>query len=206
MPDPIFLSLCDRSTVMAQPWAEAGFECWCVDIQHPEGEHRDGNIIRVGADLHHWLPPRRDYIFCAAFPPCTHLAVSGARWFKDKGIGKLVEGLALVERCRLICEWTGAPWMLENPVGTISSYWRKPDHTFQPWNFGDDEQKKTCLWVGGGFVMPDFEVTECPADVRQSVWRMAPGDDRGDLRSVTFAGFARAVFEANVSPHPQESR
>ena len=137
-----------------------------------------------------------------AFPPCTHLAVSGARWFKTKGLGALADALQLVERCRIIAEISGAPWMLENPVSTLSTYWRKPDVTFDPCDFGgyldptgDAYTKKTCLWTGGGFVMPEPKPV-APTE-RSPIHLMPPSDDRGDLRSVTPMGFAKAVFLAN---------
>jgi hypothetical protein len=201
---PTVLSLCDRTGNMVQPWAEAGYPCTIVDIQHPAGERvgTDG-IIRVGADIRTWLPPRGKVAIVFAFPPCTHLAVSGARWFQNKGLGALIEGLQLVEACRRICEWTGAPWMLENPVSTLSSYWRKPDHSFDPCDFGDyltppgdAYTKRTCLWTGGGFRMPDHRPVEPVEGSR--IHRMAPSADRGDRRSETPLGFARAVFEANA--------
>lgn len=152
----IVLSLCDRSCRAVMPWAEAGYKCICVDVEAGDSPHP--NIETVRADLRWWLPPRGEYAFAMAWPPCTHLAVSGARWFADKGLSALVEGLELVERCRAICDWLGCPWMLENPVGVLGSYWRAPDYTFNPNEFAgyldepDDEAytKKTCLWVGGG--------------------------------------------------------
>lgn len=146
----IVLSLCDRTTNMVKPWLDAGYECWCVDTRHEPGETRDGNLVLVGADVLDWIPPRRDYAIAFAFPPCTHLASSGARWFASKGLSALASAVQLVDRCRRICEWTGAPWMLENPVGTLSTYWRKPDHLFDPCDYGDPWTKKTCLWTGGG--------------------------------------------------------
>src|SRR5262245_22406092 len=96
----LVLSLCDRTSVMVQPWREAGYECWIVDVQHMAGvtdlggmRNADGslggNLVTVGADVRTWLPPRREYAAVFAFPPCTHLAVSGARWFQEKGIGAL---------------------------------------------------------------------------------------------------------------------
>ena len=185
---------------MVRPWLLAGYECWIVDLQHPAGEHREGNLVRVGADLRTWLPPRREYAVAFAFPPCTNLAVSGARWFREKGLAGLAEGLALVERSALICEWTEAPWMLENPVSVLSSYWRKPDHTFHPWEYADANDaenytKKTCLWTGGGFVMPERRPAMAPH--RNDIWLMPPSEDRGDLRSATPLGFAEAVWGAN---------
>lgn len=128
----IVLALCDRTGVIVRPWLDAGYECWSVDTQHAPGEIRDGLHVRVGADVTDWLPPRREYAFACAMPPCTDLAVSGARWFKDKGLDALAHALRVVVACRRILDWTDAPYFIENPVGTLSTYWRKPDYTFQP--------------------------------------------------------------------------
>jgi hypothetical protein len=200
---PIVLSLFDRTGVMVQPWLGAGYECWIVDIQHPRGVHRDGRLVRVGADVLGWLPPRRTYAAGFAFVPCTDQAVSGARWFKEKGLGGLARAVEMVERARDILEWIGAPWMLENPVGTIANYWRKPDAYVHPWQFAgwnedierDNYTKKTGLWMGGGFVLP--EEKPAPDPHRHDIHLMPPSEDRGDLRSATPTGFSRAVFEAN---------
>jgi hypothetical protein len=197
------LSLCDRTGNMVQPWAAAGFECFCVDTRHRQGERRDGAITWTGADVRAWLPPPRRYAIVFAFPPCTALAVSGARWFRGKGIGGLTEALELVEACRRIAEWSGAPWMIENPVSTLGSYWRKPDFTFHPHEFGgwqdgahDDYAKRTCLWTGCGFRLPQKRPVEAFRPLY--IHNLPPSDRRADLRSVTPPGFARAVFEANV--------
>lgn len=191
----VVLSLCDRTGNMVRPWAHAGWECWCVDIQHETDCIRDG-IRFIGADVRRFLPPKNTSIVFA-FPPCTNLAVSGARWFAEKGLYGLSDGLEIVARCAAICEWSESPWMLENPVSTLSTYWRKPDYVFQPWNFGDLESKKTCLWTGGGFVMPEFDCIHKPDGVRETVFRMPPSKERSNARSVTFPGFAQAVFDSH---------
>lgn len=200
---PIVLSVCDRSGVMVQPWADAGWECWCVDITHPPGEREVApGLFHVGADVRHWLPPMRRYAIVFTFPPCTHLASSGARWFRSKGLRGLIDGLELVERCRSLCEWSSAPWMLENPVGTLSTYWRKPDFSFDPFEYGgyldppgDAYTKRTCLWVGNGFVIPESNPVW---PIEGSRMHTLPAtDDRAEMRSVTPAGFAKAVFLAN---------
>lgn len=185
----LVLSLFDYTGNMVKPWAEAGYETLCIDIQ------------RDGTDILRWLPPRRDYRIVFAFPPCTNLSVSGARWFKDKGLAGLASAIELVERARDICEWSGAPWMLENPVSTLSTYWRQPDHSFHPWQFAsyepaDNYTKKTCLWTGNGFVMPqpNHPVGLVPDD---RIHKAAPSANRANFRSATPMGFARAVFEAN---------
>jgi hypothetical protein len=199
---------------MVQPWLEAGYECWIVDVQHEHGLHqvphkacdnpkycRCGKLHALGADVRTFHP--LDYgdlcvpLITFAFPPCTNLSVSGARWFEDKGLEALHESLGLVVACKRICEASGAPWMLENPVGMLSSYWRKPDYIFQPWQYGDRYTKKTCLWTGNGFVMPEAWHRTKPDGTTSAIHLMLPSADRGDKRSITPEGFARAVFEAN---------
>lgn len=185
---------------MVAPWMEAGFLCYCVDIQHPPGEHRDGNLIRVGADVRDWLPPFAPIAMLFAFPPCTHVAVSGARWFKDKGLGGLVESLELFDAALRLAEWTGAPYLIENPVSTVSTYWRKPDFTFDPCDYGgyldppgEAYTKRTCLWVGNGFKMPQSR--EVAPWEGSKMHRMPASKCRAAVRSETPEGFAQAVFE-----------
>lgn len=196
----IVLSLCDRTGNMIVPWIEAGYEAVTVDLQEATGPARHHFMADVSRWRYPLRFPRPSIIF--AFPPCTHLAVSGARWFKGKGMGALIEALSIVEACREICESSGAPWMIENPVSTLATYWRKPDHTFHPWEYtsfelGDAYTKKTCLWTGNGFVMP----AAAPAVGVQPddrIHKAPPSDDRADFRSATPMGFARAVFQANA--------
>jgi len=203
----MMISLFDLTGVMALPWAQAGHDCLVVDLQHPAGESPHPlhpRITRVGVDAMSWVPPMRPPAFVAAFPPCTDTSVSGARWFRQKGLAGLIQALTLVERGRSIAEASGAPWMLENPVSTISTYWRKPDHIFDPYEYGgyaggeqDGYTKKTCLWTGGGFVMPEPRPIPLDPDSHDRIHKAAPGPERANLRSATPAGFARAVFEAN---------
>lgn len=202
--------LFDVSGVMAQPWLEDGYECWTVDLQHPPayktgGLTRVGNLVKVHADLSMpWLcpVPRERIAFAFAFPPCDHLAVSGALWFKGKGLRRLASSVSMFATAAEFCDWSGAPYGIENPVSNIASHWRKPDHYFDPADFtgfelGDNYTKKTSLWVGGGFVMPDsFQVDGLPpADDR--IHKAPPGPDRHNFRSRTPLGFARAVHLAN---------
>lgn len=197
------LALYSKTTNAVQPWLDAGYQAIIVDIQHPPGEHWDGNLCRVGADILTYTPPIRDYAFCCAFPPCTDLAVSGARWFRGKGLKSLANALLLVDRGRELCEWTGAPWYFENPVSTISSYYRKPDYTFNPCDYAgyldapdqDAYTKKTCLWTGGGYVMPEPKPVAPYQGSKMHL--LPPSDDRADLRSVTPLGFATAVYQFN---------
>jgi len=200
--DRAALFLFNITDTMAEPWAQAGYDCYCVDLQHTKGERRDGRIIRVGADVHRYTPPMRPFAFAFAFPPCTDLAVSGARWFSGKGLYALSDAIGLFARAADLCEATGAPYGIENPVSTISSYWRKPDHAFDPCDYAgylggenDTYTKKTCIWAGGGFVMPVPRRLD-PIDGSR-MHLMPPSSERANLRSATPPGFARAVFEAN---------
>lgn len=201
----IVLSLCDRTGVMVRPWQAAGYECWIVDLQHDTGIKEHGkNFYKIGADVRAWeglwLVRKfgRAPLITFAFPPCTHLANSGNRYKRGKGLEALYEALGLVLACKRICEASGAPWMIENPIGSLSTYWRKPDATFQPWEYTTPKEKKrTCLWAGNNFVIPQREVFDEPDDVKESTWKMPPSVDRGDKRSITPEGFARAVFAAN---------
>jgi hypothetical protein len=147
--EPIVLSLCDHTGNMLKPWCDGSYRCIAVDLQDPPDD-RYRHIEYVKADVRDYLPPRGEYVACFAFPPCTDLAASGARWWKDKGLGALAEAIEIVEACRRICEWTGSPWMIENPIGALSTHWRSPDFKFDPCDYGDPYTKKTCLWTGGG--------------------------------------------------------
>lgn len=202
---PIVLSLFDYSTNMVLPWAQNGYECYCVDVKHDgrtTEEVGNGSITTIGGDITEFLPPRRDYEIVFGFPPCTNMAVSGARWFKDKGLNGLADGVELVEHARNIAAWSDAPWMIENPVSTLSTYWRKPDYTFHPYGYDgfttEDEaySKKTCLWTSENFVMPGTDATE---EYDDRIHKMAPSDDRNEKRSMTPLGFAQAVYHANTT-------
>lgn len=200
-------SLFDKTGNMVRPWAEAGHDCFCYDIQH-EGVRREkageGSITFVHADLMQnakQLVTDVDMVF--AFPPCTHLAVSGARWFKGKGLRALADSVHMFATAAEYAEASGAPYMIENPVSTISTYWRKPDHNFHPWQYtafelDDNYTKQTCLWVGNGFVMPEQETNMYLGKPDNRIHAAPPSDDRADFRSATPMGFARAVFQANA--------
>ena len=196
----IVLSLCDRTGNMVRPWAEAGHKVITVDLQPAAGGQP--NRTHIMADVRGLRAMQANIVF--AFPPCTHLAISGARWFRDKGLRALIEGLELVETCRALCEEIGAPYMIENPVGQLATWWRDPDYTFHPVHYAgwsptpeaDEYTKKTCLWTGNGFVMPDRKPGE--PTLGSLMHRLPPSDDRADLRSATPLGFAYAVFAANA--------
>ncbi len=194
---------------MVLPWLEAGYDAITVDVQ--EGVNPHPRRTHLATDVRA-LDVEGQLVAVFAFPPCTHFAVSGARWFKDKGLDVLIEALEIVNACRKICEASGAPWMLENPVGTLSTiteaYWQAPSHSFDPCDYGDPYTKKTLLWTGGGFIMPPKieggDLFDRPTRVAPTegskMHLLPPSADRADLRSETPMGFARAVFQANA-PH-----
>jgi hypothetical protein len=217
--------LCDLTGIMARPWAENGFICICVDVQHSiratrSGRHKiekfegGGEIHFVYGDARSWHPGRfdREFFqkyrigFVGCFPVCTNLAGSGAQDWELKGLAMLTDGLLLFNACETVANWSGAPYCIENPVGTIPAHHRKPDYYFHPWNFGDMYQKKTCLWTGNGFKMPEFEYVTKPEGVTQKIWLASPGENRANERSETPQGFARAVYDANKSAisYPQK--
>lgn len=196
MDDRRVVSLCDRTGSMVRPWAEAGYECVCVDIQHSiRRDRREGNILFTWGDVRSWAPDDYRPLIIFGFPPCTHLAVSGARDFRKKGWPMLRDGMDLFIACIQAARWAGVPYMVENPVGRIAGLYGECDHTFDPCDYGDPWTKKTCLWTGGGFVMPE----PCPVEATMGsrMHMLPPSADRADIRSETPMGFARAVFEAN---------
>lgn len=196
-PEVLAVSLCDYTGNMLRPWAQAGCECWAVDVQHSiRRDREEGGIRYVWGDVRSWAPPRRPTILFA-FPPCTHLAVSGARDWNKKSWPMLRDGMDLFHACYQAAIWSGAPYMIENPVGRLSGIHGEADHTFDPYEYGADYQKRTCLWTGQGFVMPPPFCFEKPNHCTQKIWLMPPGEDRQNLRSATPPEFAQAVFDSN---------
>ncbi len=139
---------------------------------HYQGDVRD--IINDGWDM------------MIAHPPCTHLAVSGARWFKDK----LAEQQDALDFVRMLLDAPIPCIALENPISIISSRIRKPDQIIQPWQFGHGETKATCLWLKN---LPLLKPSNIVEGREAKVHRMPPGPDRWKDRSRTYEGIARAM-------------
>ncbi len=127
-------------------------------------------------------------IWRSSTPPCTHLAVSGARWFKDK----VVEQAEALEFVRRLMRCKIPRWALENPVSIISTRIRKPDCIIQPFEHGHGERKTTCLWVRN---LPPLRPTNIVDGREQKVWKMGPSPDRAKKRSVTYAGIGAAMAD-----------
>lgn len=205
---PIAIFMYDKTGVAAQPWADAGVECFCVDIQHSIRRDKTVGLIHfVWGDARSWRPPQgREIVFVASMSPCTDLTVAGARDFEKKGGIMLRDAIEMFEAGRQCAAWSGAPYYCENPVGVLSSlpHIGPPSYYFEPWHYAgyaDDPEaeaytKKTCLWTGNGFVMPDKK----PVDpiLGSKMHLMPPSADRANLRSASPQGFSRAVFLANA--------
>jgi len=202
-------SLFDYTGNMLKPWQEAGYECHIYDIQHPSGTHtRADGMITHGVDLTTVpsdSPMAMDYRFISCFPSCQHIAVSGAAWFRGKGLRLLQESIAFFATCIEFVELYNCPYMIENPRSMISSYWRAADVTFNPCDYSgyvaglEDYTKETHLWHGNGFVMPPRnrygDLFEMPDQTY--IHYQSPSPERSNIRSATPMGFARAVFESN---------
>ena len=217
------ISLCDYTGIFVKPWTDAGYTAVIVDTQHTGGITREGNLIKVGLTIEEALPFIRQFIkdydvlFVAGFPPCTDLAVSGARHFQAKAERDKhfqAKAVQIVWQCQIVAEMIGCPFLIENPTSVLSSIWRKPNFIFNPCDFGgylpeDDEHpefpeyitprdaypKKTCLWTGGGFSMPVTKPVESVKDYPG--WTKLGGKSlrTKNIRSATPRGFAQAVFE-----------
>ena len=185
------LVACEESQAVTKEFRKLGHEAYSCDIQpcsggHPEW-HIQGDVFEVIND---------GWDMMIAFPPCTHLAVSGAAWFEQKRKdGRQQEGIdffmalanAPIERIAI-----------ENPVGVMSTVWRKPDQIIQPWQFGHPEKKATCLWLKN---LPKLEPTNnvkeymdtLPKNKSNRLHYLPPSPERSKLRSKTFEGIAAAM-------------
>ena len=185
------LVACEYSGRVREAFKRLGHEAMSCDLlptdipgNHYQGDVRD--ILYDGWDL------------LIAHPPCTHLAVSGARWFKDK-VSEQKEALEFV---RLLLDAPIEHIALENPISIISSKIRKPDQIIQPWQFGHGETKATCLWLKN---LPKLTPTNIVDGRENKVWKMPPSVDRWKLRSTTFQGIADAMAEQWSKPVSQLS-
>ncbi len=173
------LVACEFSGTVRDAFAARGHDAWSCDLLTTEkpGQHIQGDVLprlASGWDL------------MIAHPPCTHLAVSGARWMKAKG-SLVDDALAFV---RALMNAPIARICIENPVSIISSRIRRPDQIIQPWQFGHGEVKATCLWLKG---LPPLMPTDVVAGRVARVHRMPPGPDRWKERSRTMPGIGAAM-------------
>lgn len=173
------LIACEYSGVVRDSFAKLGHDAWSCDLLPSDkpGQHLQCNVLDVlgcGWDL------------MVAHPPCTDLAVSGARWFKDK---QHTQPGAI----KFFMDLINAPIpkiAVENPISIMSSRYRKPDQIIQPWQFGHGETKATCLWLKN---LPKLTPTNIVLGREGRVWKLPPTPDRWKLRSTTYQGIADAM-------------
>lgn len=183
---PKVLVACEFSGVVRDEFIRAGCNAVSCDMLPSErpGPHIQGNVIFELGKQHSngW----NGWDAMIAFPPCTHLAVSGARWFKQKQ----AEQEYAIFFFRQLCYANIPHIAIENPVGIMSTHYRKPDQIIQPWQFGHGETKATCLWLKG---LPLLQPTNIVPGREGRIWRMPPGPDRARERSRTYPGIAVAM-------------
>jgi len=184
------LVACEFSGTVRDAFRKLGHHAISCDLLPSDkpGPHLQGDVSQILND---------GWDLMIAHPPCTHLAVSGARWFKDKQTEQQ-------EALKFVSTLLNAPIpmiALENPVSIISTRIRKPNQIIQPWQFGHPESKKTCLWLKG---LPALEATDILILPPSGRWdnqtpsgqnKLGPSPDRWKLRSKTFQGIANAMAE-----------
>ena len=184
------LVACEESQAVCKEFRALGHEAYSCDIQDCSGGHPEWHIK---GDVVRQLYEKWDMII--AFPPCTDLAVSGAAWFKKKRANGLQDGSIhfFLRFAKNECPKIA----IENPIGIMSTIWRKPDQIIQPYWFGHMEQKSTCLWLKG---LPKLKPTKnvysemmsLPKKERERLHYCSPGPERSKIRSKTFPNIAKA--------------
>lgn len=201
MKNPKVLVACEESQAVCTAFREMGIEAYSCDIQECSGGHPewhiqqdvlpllDGDCCFYTKDgVQHFIKGEWDLII--TFPPCTNLAVSGARYFEEKRKdGRQQKSIDFFMRfvnakCKHIA--------IENPIGIMSTHYKKPNQIIQPWQFGHGETKATCLWLKN---LCELTPTDIVDGREQKVWRMPPSKDRAKLRSKTYPGIAKAMAE-----------
>lgn len=176
------LIACEFSGIVREAFRKRGHDAWSCDILPcDDGSpfHHQGTVLTI---------LENDWDLMIAHPPCTHLASSGARWFKEKANEQLW-GIAFF---MAIVKAKIDKIAVENPIGIMSSKYRKPDQIIQPWQFGHGETKATCLWLKN---LPKLQPTNIVDGREARIHKMPPSKDRAKLRSVTYQGIANAMAE-----------
>lgn len=175
------LIACEFSGIVRDAFIAKGHDAISCDLLPTEkpGPHEQ-------RDVRHILNNRWDMII--AFPPCTHLAVSGARWFKDK----TWERWDAIKFFMIFAQALSEKIAIENPIGIMSTVFRKPDQIIQPWQFGHGETKATCLWLKNLALLKPTNIVE---GREARVHREPPSKDRWKNRSRTYQGIANAMAE-----------
>jgi len=205
--EPILIA-CEESGTVTESFIGDGFtNVFSCDMLETSGKYSDRHIVgdvlpiingkcsfKTSDGVHHRIDTKFSLII--AFPPCTHLAVSGAAWFKKKiADGRQQQGIDFFMLfANADCEKTA----IENPIGIMSTKWKKPSQIIQPWMFGHTEKKATCLWLKG---LPKLKETNnvkkemegLPKNIQERIHYLPPSPDRSKMRSKTFHGIAEAM-------------
>ena len=190
------LIACEESQAVTKEMRALGVEAYSCDIEPCSGGHSEWHIQ---GDVTPLL--KQEWEMIIAFPPCTHLAVSVAAWFEQKRKdGRQQQG---IDFFMLFANANCQRIAIENPVGIMSSIWRKPDQIIQPFEYGEPFSKKTCLWLKGLQHLVPTNIVEKGAQVKYSSGRSMPKwyadtyrlppKERAALRSKTFMGIANAM-------------
>ena len=175
------LVACEYSGRVREAFRVMGHDAISCDLLPTDipGPHYQGSVLDILDD---------GWDMMVAFPPCTHLAVSGARWFAAKRAdGRQQQG---IDFFMALANADIPKIAIENPVSIMSTQWRKPDQIVQPWQFGHGETKATCLWLKG---LPKLTPTDIVEGREQRIWKLPPSEDRAKQRSLTYQGIAAAM-------------
>ena len=177
------LIACEESQVVCKAFRDKGHEAYSCDILPTSGFYPECHLKTDVLDI-----INDNWNLMIAFPPCTDICVSGARWFKEKQKdGRQQIGIDF------FMAMINAPIekiAVENPIGIMSTHFRKPDQIIQPWMFGHGEVKATCLWLKA---LPPLISTEIATGREARIHKMAPGENRSKERSKTYQGIADAM-------------
>ena len=190
------LVACEFSGIVREAFKAKGHDAWSCDLLPTEtpGQHYEQDITPI---------LRRDWDMIIAFPPCTHLAVSGAAWFEQKRKdGRQQQG---IDFFMMFANSKCSRTVIENPVGIMSRLYRKPDQIIQPYEFGEPFSKKTCLWLKGLPLLKPTKLVDKGEQVKfasgksmpkwySDAFRL-PSTERAKVRSKTFQGIANAMAE-----------
>ena len=192
------LLACEESQAVTKEFRDKGHDAYSCDILPSSGSLSEYHLQQDVVPL-----LKQEWDLIIAFPPCTHLASSGAAWFEQKRKdGRQQEG---IDFFMLFTNLDAPKVVIENPVGIMSKIYRKPDQIIQPWWFGDPFEKRTCLWLKGVEpLVATNEVTPAPRSEYASgrtmptwyadAWKLPPAE-RSKARSKTFPGIAKAMAE-----------
>lgn len=199
------LVACEESQVVTIAMRKLGIKAWSCDIEPCSGGHQKWHLQQDVSPL-----LEDDWDLIIAFPPCTHLSVSGARYFKEKiADGRQQAG---IDFFMMFANNHNPKIAIENPIGIMSTKFRKPDQIIQPWQFGHPESKATCLWLKGLPKLKPTRTLPLPASGR---WenqtasgqnKLGPSPERAKLRSKTYQGIAKAIATQYIASIKSEKQ